>query len=62
MAVGSWKTVKVEVGDGIAWVEPNRPEKRNAMKRLRWERTTHALRVGLRQRDNPTTSAANPSK
>ena len=26
-----WKTVKVDVDDGIAWVELNRPEKRNAM-------------------------------
>jgi trans-feruloyl-CoA hydratase/vanillin synthase len=26
-----WKTVKVEVADGIAWVTLNRPEKRNAM-------------------------------
>ena len=27
----SWTTVKVEIDDGIAWVELNRPEKRNAM-------------------------------
>ena len=27
----SWQTVQVEVDDGIAWVELNRPEKRNAM-------------------------------
>jgi len=26
-----WKTVKVDVQDGIAWVTLNRPEKRNAM-------------------------------
>ena len=26
-----WTTVRVEVADGIAWVELNRPEKRNAM-------------------------------
>jgi len=26
-----WKTVKVEVAEGIAWVTLNRPEKRNAM-------------------------------
>jgi feruloyl-CoA hydratase/lyase len=26
-----WKTVKVDVEDGIAWVTLNRPEKRNAM-------------------------------
>ena len=26
-----WTTVRVEVDDGIAWVELNRPEKRNAM-------------------------------
>ena len=26
-----WKTVRVELDDGIAWVELNRPEKRNAM-------------------------------
>ena len=26
-----WKTVKVEIEDGIAWVTLNRPEKRNAM-------------------------------
>ncbi|HXR12590.1 MAG TPA: p-hydroxycinnamoyl CoA hydratase/lyase [Gaiellaceae bacterium] len=26
-----WTTVRVEVGEGIAWVELNRPEKRNAM-------------------------------
>jgi feruloyl-CoA hydratase/lyase len=26
-----WTTVKVEIDDGIAWVELNRPEKRNAM-------------------------------
>ncbi|RKP49776.1 p-hydroxycinnamoyl CoA hydratase/lyase [Pararobbsia silviterrae] len=28
---GRWKTVKVAVEDGIAWVTFNRPEKRNAM-------------------------------
>ncbi len=28
---GRWKTVKVEVDEGIAWVTFNRPEKRNAM-------------------------------
>jgi feruloyl-CoA hydratase/lyase len=28
---GRWQTVNVEVGDGIAWVELNRPDKRNAM-------------------------------
>ena len=28
---GRWKTVKVEIEDGIAWVTFNRPEKRNAM-------------------------------
>jgi trans-feruloyl-CoA hydratase/vanillin synthase len=27
----SWQTVQVDVDDGIAWVELNRPEKRNAM-------------------------------
>jgi feruloyl-CoA hydratase/lyase len=27
----TWHTVRVEVVDGIAWVELNRPEKRNAM-------------------------------
>ena len=26
-----WKTVKVDVDEGIAWVALNRPEKRNAM-------------------------------
>jgi trans-feruloyl-CoA hydratase/vanillin synthase len=26
-----WQTVRVELSDGIAWVELNRPEKRNAM-------------------------------
>ena len=26
-----WTTVRVEVDEGIAWVELNRPEKRNAM-------------------------------
>ncbi len=31
MAVGSWETVRVELDDGIAWVELNRPDKRNAM-------------------------------
>ena len=31
MAVGSWETVNVELGEGIAWVELNRPDKRNAM-------------------------------
>src|SRR5271170_5655644 len=29
--VSRWKTVKVEIEDGIAWVTFNRPEKRNAM-------------------------------
>lgn len=28
---GRWTTVRVEVGEGIAWVELARPEKRNAM-------------------------------
>lgn len=28
---GRWKTVKVDVVEGIAWVSLNRPEKRNAM-------------------------------
>ena len=28
---GRWTTVKVEIDEGIAWVELNRPEKRNAM-------------------------------
>ena len=28
---GRWKTVKVEVEGGIAWVTLNRPDKRNAM-------------------------------
>ena len=28
---GRWKTVKVEVDEGITWVTFNRPEKRNAM-------------------------------
>lgn len=28
---GRWKTVKVEVSEGIGWVTFNRPEKRNAM-------------------------------
>jgi feruloyl-CoA hydratase/lyase len=31
MDVGSWETVRVELDEGIAWVELNRPEKRNAM-------------------------------
>ncbi len=31
---GLWKTVKVELEDGIAWVTLNRPEKRNAMSPL----------------------------
>ena len=31
MALDTWKTVKVTLDDGIAWVELNRPEKRNAM-------------------------------
>src|SRR3954447_17281607 len=31
MHIGTWTTVRVEVDDGIAWVELNRPEKRNAM-------------------------------
>ena len=31
MKVGSWETVHVELDEGIAWVELNRPEKRNAM-------------------------------
>lgn len=29
--VDRWETVRVELDDGIAWVELNRPEKRNAM-------------------------------
>jgi trans-feruloyl-CoA hydratase/vanillin synthase len=28
---GRWKTVHVDVADGVAWVTLNRPEKRNAM-------------------------------
>jgi feruloyl-CoA hydratase/lyase len=31
MHIGTWTTVRVEVDDGIAWVELHRPEKRNAM-------------------------------
>jgi trans-feruloyl-CoA hydratase/vanillin synthase len=31
MELGSWQTVRVQLEDGIAWVELNRPEKRNAM-------------------------------
>ncbi len=31
MTLGSWQTVRVTLDDGIAWVELNRPEKRNAM-------------------------------
>jgi feruloyl-CoA hydratase/lyase len=31
MTFGSWETVRVEFDDGIAWVELNRPDKRNAM-------------------------------
>ncbi|HZQ65363.1 MAG TPA: p-hydroxycinnamoyl CoA hydratase/lyase [Gaiellaceae bacterium] len=31
MTLGAWQTVRVELDDGIAWVELNRPEKRNAM-------------------------------
>ena len=31
MTLGSWETVRVTLDDGIAWVELNRPEKRNAM-------------------------------
>ena len=31
MTLDSWKTVRVTLDDGIAWVELNRPEKRNAM-------------------------------
>jgi trans-feruloyl-CoA hydratase/vanillin synthase len=31
MSFGSWKTVQVTLDEGIAWVELNRPEKRNAM-------------------------------
>jgi trans-feruloyl-CoA hydratase/vanillin synthase len=30
-AVREWETVRVSLEDGIAWVELNRPEKRNAM-------------------------------
>ncbi len=29
--MSTWETVRVEVDEGIAWVELNRPEKRNAM-------------------------------
>ena len=31
MTYDRWDTVNVEVDDGIAWVELNRPDKRNAM-------------------------------
>ena len=31
MTLDSWKTVNVTLDEGIAWVELNRPEKRNAM-------------------------------
>ena len=31
MTYDRWETVNVEVDDGIAWVELNRPDKRNAM-------------------------------
>jgi len=29
--MNSWETVRVELDEGVAWVELNRPEKRNAM-------------------------------
>ena len=31
MTLGPWTTVRVTLDDGIAWVELNRPDKRNAM-------------------------------
>jgi len=31
MTLGPWETVRVTLDDGVAWVELNRPEKRNAM-------------------------------
>ena len=31
MEIGSWETVRVHLEDRIAWVELNRPDKRNAM-------------------------------
>jgi trans-feruloyl-CoA hydratase/vanillin synthase len=31
MTIGSWETVQVSLEDGVAWVELNRPDKRNAM-------------------------------
>jgi feruloyl-CoA hydratase/lyase len=31
MSFGSWQTVQVTLDEGVAWVELNRPEKRNAM-------------------------------
>ncbi len=31
MTLGTWETVSVTLDNGIAWVELNRPEKRNAM-------------------------------
>ena len=33
MTYDRWDSVNVEVDDGIAWVELNRPDKRNAMNR-----------------------------
>ena len=31
MTTQSWKTIKLEIADGIAWLYLNRPEKKNAM-------------------------------
>src|SRR5579862_1418108 len=44
--MGPWETVRVELDDGIAWVELNRPEKRNAMNpRLNAEMVDVLLRL-----------------
>ena len=31
MQIGTWETVRVELTEGVAWVELHRPDKRNAM-------------------------------
>ena len=56
-----WKTVRVEVDDGIAWVELNRPEKRNAMSPTLNARDDRGAR-GARRRRRRAACSCSPAR